>query len=152
MRRVTQNSARLGWDDRIGVVVADARRPPFRAGDAVLLDAPCTGTGTLRRHPDGRWRVTPDDLEALVRLQDELLAASAELVRPGGLLVYSTCSLEREENELRVEQFLAARSGWALEATNAVDASVLDASGRLCVLPERHGVDGAFAARLRRPA
>ncbi|HEY7768239.1 16S rRNA (cytosine(967)-C(5))-methyltransferase RsmB [Longimicrobium sp.] len=152
MRRVTQNSARLGWDDRIGVVVADARRPPFRAADAVLLDAPCTGTGTLRRHPDGRWRVTPDDLEALVRLQDELLAASAELVRPGGLLVYSTCSLEREENELRVEQFLGARPGWALEATSAVDGSVLDESGRLCVLPQRHGVDGAFAARLRRPA
>jgi 16S rRNA (cytosine967-C5)-methyltransferase len=152
MRRVTQNSTRLGWDDRIGVVVADARQPPFRPADAVLLDAPCTGTGTLRRHPDGRWRVTPHDLEALVRLQDELLAASAELVRPGGLLVYSTCSLEREENELRVEQFLGARPGWALEATNAVDGSVLDESGRLCVLPQRHGVDGAFAARLRRAA
>jgi 16S rRNA (cytosine967-C5)-methyltransferase len=152
MKRVTQNSARLGWNDRIGVVVADARRPPFRESDAVLLDAPCTGTGTLRRHPDGRWRVTGDDLAALGRLQTELLAASAELVRPGGLLVYSTCSLEREENELQVEQFLATRPGWALEPTDEVDESVLDDAGRLCVLPQRHGVDGAFAARLRRPA
>jgi 16S rRNA (cytosine967-C5)-methyltransferase len=152
MRRVTQNAARLGWEGRIGAVVADARQPPFREADAVLLDAPCTGTGTLRRHPDGRWRVTPDDLEALVRLQDELLGAAAVLVRPGGLLVYSTCSLEREENELRVEQFLEGRAGWALETTNAVDGTVLDDQGRLCVLPQRHGVDGAFAARLRRSA
>lgn len=152
MRRVVQNAGRLGWEDRMGVVVADGRQPPFRPADAVLLDAPCTGTGTLRRHPDGRWRVTPDDLDVLVRLQDELIAAAAELVRPGGLLVYSTCSLEREENEVRVEQFLASRPGWVLEPPAGVDASVLDEAGRLCVLPQRHGVDGAFAARLRRRA
>ena len=153
MGRVVQNAERVGWGDRVGAVVGDGRRPPFRAVDAVLLDAPCTGTGTLRRHPDGRWRVTEDDLAALVRLQDELLAAAAGLVKPGGLLVYSTCSLEREENELRIETFLAGRPGWRIEPpAGAVDPALLDGAGQLCVLPHRHGVDGAFAARLRRAA
>jgi 16S rRNA (cytosine967-C5)-methyltransferase len=153
MRRVRENAQRVGWGGRVGGVVADGRHPPFRAVDAVLLDAPCTGTGTFRRHPDGRWRVSPEDLESLARLQDELLDAAAGLVRPGGLLVYSTCSLEPEENELRIERFLADRAGWVLEPpVNAVDASLLDGAGRLCVLPQRQGVDGAFAARLRRAA
>ncbi|HST59152.1 MAG TPA: RsmB/NOP family class I SAM-dependent RNA methyltransferase, partial [Longimicrobium sp.] len=152
MGRVVQNAERLGWGGRVGAVVADGRRPPFRAVDAVLLDAPCTGTGTFRRHPDGRWRVTEDDLAALVRLQDQLLAAAAGLVKPGGLLVYSTCSLEREENELRIETFLAGRPGWTLEPSGAVDGALLDEAGHLCVLPQRQGVDGSFAARLRRGA
>jgi 16S rRNA (cytosine967-C5)-methyltransferase len=117
----------------------------------VLLDAPCTGTGTFRRHPDGRWRVTADDLAALAALQAELLEAAAPLVRPGGVLVYSTCSLEREENEERVEAFLAEHPDFAVEpAPGAVPAPLLDAAGFLCVLPQRQGVDGAFAARLRR--
>lgn len=153
MGRVVENAARVGWGDRVAAVVADGRRPPFRAADAVLLDAPCTGTGTFRRHPDGRWRVTEDDVDALARLQDELLAAAAGLVKPGGLLVYSTCSLEREENELRIETFLAGRSGWTLEPpAGAVDGALLDEAGQLCVLPQHRGVDGAFAARLRRAA
>jgi 16S rRNA (cytosine967-C5)-methyltransferase len=153
LRRVMENAVRVGWGARVGGVVADGRHPPFRAVDAVLLDAPCTGTGTFRRHPDGRWRVTPEDIDALTRLQDELLDAAAALVRPGGVLVYSTCSLEPEENELRIERFLAGRAGWRLEPpATAVDVSLLDAEGRLCVLPQRQGVDGAFAARLRRVA
>jgi 16S rRNA (cytosine967-C5)-methyltransferase len=153
LARVAENAARVGWGERIGAVVADARHPPFRAADAVLLDAPCTGTGTFRRHPDGRWRVTPDDLAALAALQAELLAAAAPLVKPGGVLVYSTCSLEREENEERVEAFLAEHPGFAVEpAPGAVSDALLDAAGYLCVLPQRQGVDGAFAARLRRRA
>jgi 16S rRNA (cytosine967-C5)-methyltransferase len=153
IRRVMENAVRVSWGERVGGVVADGRHPPFRAADAVLLDAPCTGTGTFRRHPDGRWRVTPDDIDALVRLQDELLDAAAALVRPGGVLVYSTCSLEPEENELRIERFLAGHAGWRLEPpATAVDVSLLDTEGRLCVLPQRQGVDGAFAARLRRAA
>ncbi|HEX6749786.1 MAG TPA: 16S rRNA (cytosine(967)-C(5))-methyltransferase RsmB [Longimicrobium sp.] len=149
--RVAQNAARIGWGGRIGPVVADGRNPPFRAADAVLLDAPCTGTGTFRRHPDGRWRVTPDDLAALAALQRELLEAAAPLVKPGGVLVYSTCSLEREENEERVEAFLAEHPEFEPRPEpGAVPADVVDAAGRLCVLPQRHGVDGAFAARLGR--
>lgn len=153
LARVAENAARVGWGARIGAVVADARFPPFRAADAVLLDAPCTGTGTFRRHPDGRWRVTADDLAALAVLQAELLEAAAPLVRPGGVLVYSTCSLEREENEERVEAFLAQHPDFGVEpAPGAVAEPLLDAAGFLCVLPQRQGVDGAFAARLRRRA
>ncbi|HYH80551.1 MAG TPA: 16S rRNA (cytosine(967)-C(5))-methyltransferase RsmB [Longimicrobium sp.] len=151
LRRVAENAGRVGWAERIGAVVADGRLPPFREVDAVLLDAPCTGTGTFRRHPDGRWRVDAGDLAALAVLQGELLDAAAPLVRPGGLLVYSTCSLEREENEERVEAFLARHPQFTPEPpAGAVPAGVLDAAGWLCVLPQRQGVDGAFAARLRR--
>ena len=151
LRRVRANVNRVGWQDRVGLVVADGRDPPFRPLDAVLLDAPCTGTGTLRRHPDGRWRLQPRDLQDLARLQSELLRAAAGVVAPGGLLVYSTCSLEPEENEDQVARFLAEQEGFALEspAANLVDESMLD-GGMLRILPQRHGVDGAFAARLRR--
>jgi 16S rRNA (cytosine967-C5)-methyltransferase len=117
----------------------------------VLVDAPCTGTGTFRRHPDGRWRLGPADLDALAALQDRLLAAAAQIVAPGGLLVYSTCSLEREENESRVEAFLEKHTSFeAAPPPPAFDSSLLDEEGRLVVLPQRQGVDGAFAARLRR--
>jgi 16S rRNA (cytosine967-C5)-methyltransferase len=120
----------------------------------VLLDAPCTGTGTFRRHPDGRWRLRRGDLRELVALQAGLLEAAAALVRAGGWLVYSTCSLEEEENEVQVERFLQDRAGeWDLDpAPGAVLPELLDERGCLTVYPHRHGFDGAFAARLRRRA
>jgi 16S rRNA (cytosine967-C5)-methyltransferase len=132
----------------VAPVVADGRQPPFRPVDMVLLDAPCTGTGTLRRHPDGRWRVGPADLEALVQLQRSLLDAAAALVEPGGLLVYSTCSLEREENEDQVEWFLERHGEFGVEPGPAPDSMLR--AGALVVLPQEHGFDGAFAVRLRR--
>ncbi|MHB1313458.1 MAG: 16S rRNA (cytosine(967)-C(5))-methyltransferase RsmB [Gemmatimonadaceae bacterium] len=134
-------------------VAFDARRPAIGAVDAVLVDAPCTGTGTFRRHPDARWRLRLSDLAVTAMMQRDILRAASELVKPGGLLIYSTCSLEPEENEAQVEAFLAAHPGWALEAPPAgsVPAETLDA-GYLRVLPQMHGADGAFAARLRRPA
>lgn len=151
--RLRENVRRLGLEERVPLVVADARKPPFARADAVLLDAPCTGTGTFRRHPDGRWRITPADLEALTALQAELLAAAAESVREGGLLVYSTCSLEPEENEDRVRQFLESRPDFVLEPPgSAVNPALLTPDGCLRVLPQREGVDGSFAARLRRMA
>jgi 16S rRNA (cytosine967-C5)-methyltransferase len=124
--------------------------PPFRPAALVLLDAPCTGTGTFRRHPDGRWRVQPADLGALADLQAQMLDAAAQIVMPGGLLVYATCSLEPEENEMQVEMFLKKNLGFEVEAGAGVAASVIDQRGFLRVLPHVHGVDGAFAARLRR--
>ena len=133
-------------------MVADARHPAVREVDAVLLDAPCSGTGTFRRHPDARWRLKPSDVAVMTALQRALIRAAAAIVRPGGLLVYSTCSIEPEENDAQVESFLADGGGaWTLEPppAGAVPAAVLDA-GRLRVLPQSHGVDGAFAARLRR--
>jgi 16S rRNA (cytosine967-C5)-methyltransferase len=137
----------------IHALVADARHPAIRPVDVVLLDVPCTGTGTFRRHPDARWRLKISDLAVMAALQRSILRAAAGVVKPGGLLIYATCSLEPEENDAQIESFLAENPEWRLEppAEGAVSASVLDA-GRLRVLPQRHGVDGAFAARLRRTA
>ena len=159
MQRVVANLRRL---DARGIFpfVGDARSPALREADVVLIDAPCTGTGTVRRHPDARWRLKISDLAVMPALQREIVRAAAQLVRPGGLLVYSTCSLEPEENDAQVEAFLAEHPGWTLESPpeGAVPAAVVDArdgsSGGpvLRVLPQRHGVDGAFAARLRKPS
>jgi 16S rRNA (cytosine967-C5)-methyltransferase len=132
-------------------IVTDAREPAIAPVDAVLIDVPCTGTGTFRRHPDARWRLKVSDLAVMGALQRSIIRAAASLVRPGGLMVYSTCSLEPEENDGQVESFLAENDEWMLEPPpdGAVPAAVLDA-GRLRVLPQRHATDGAFAARLRR--
>lgn len=150
LARVRDNVRRL---DATNVVpfVGDARFPAVRGMDAVLIDVPCTGTGTFRRHPDARWRLKVSDLAVLPAVQRSILRAAASAVRPGGLLIYSTCSLETEENDAQIESFLRDVPGWRLEPPpeGAVPAAVLDA-GRLRVLPQRHGTDGAFAARLRR--
>jgi 16S rRNA (cytosine967-C5)-methyltransferase len=150
LTRVMSNARRLELK-HIVPYVADARAPALRPVDAVLLDAPCTGTGTFRRHPDARWRLKASDLAVMGALQRTLLRGAASVVKPGGLLVYSTCSLEPEENDAQVESFLADHPDWTLEPPpeGAVPPAVLDA-GRLRVLPQRHGADGAFAARLRR--
>ena len=152
LARVLENARRV--DARsILPIVADARFPALRPLDAVLVDVPCTGTGTFRRHPDARWRLKPSDLAVMGALQRAIIRAAATVVRPGGLLVYSTCSLEPEENDAQVESFLADHPDFTLEPPpeGAVPAAALDA-GRLRVLPQRHGTDGAFAARLRRSA
>jgi 16S rRNA (cytosine967-C5)-methyltransferase len=152
MRRVVENIQRM----ELGTVlpyVADARKPALREVDAVLIDAPCTGTGTFRRHPDARWRLKTSDLAVMGAVQREILRSASAIVKPGGLLVYSTCSLETEENDTQEERFLTENTNWRLEPPpeGAGPATVLDA-GRLRVLPQRHGTDGAFAARLRRTA
>ncbi|MGH7503762.1 MAG: 16S rRNA (cytosine(967)-C(5))-methyltransferase RsmB [Longimicrobiales bacterium] len=149
MGRVAQTLERLGGLP-VGMVVADARRSPVRMADAVLLDAPCTGTGTLRRHPDARWRLHRRDLESLTALQKEMLEAAAGIVRPGGLLVYATCSIEPEENERQVMDFVTRHPVFRTEAPVRFNARFVDANGWLRVLPHEHGFDGAFAARLRR--
>jgi 16S rRNA (cytosine967-C5)-methyltransferase len=150
LQRVRDNVRRL---DAANVVpfVGDARFPAVTGMDAVLVDVPCTGTGTFRRHPDARWRLRVSDLAVLPAAQRSIIRAAATAVRPGGLLIYSTCSLEVEENDAQIESFLSDNPDWWLEPPpdGAVPASVLDA-GRLRVLPQRHGTDGAFAARLRR--
>jgi 16S rRNA (cytosine967-C5)-methyltransferase len=150
LRRVTENIERLDLAN-IHAFVADARQAATREVDAVLLDAPCTGTGTFRRHPDARWRIKPSDLAVAAALQRELIRSAARQVKVGGLLIYSTCSLETEENDAIVEGFLRDNPSWRLEAppSGTVPASVVD-GGYLRVLPQAHGVDGSFAARLRR--
>ena len=149
LARVRDNVRRLDAGN-IVPFVADARFPAVQGMDAVLIDVPCTGTGTFRRHPDARWRLRVSDLAVLPAVQRSILRAAAGAVRPGGLLIYSTCSLETEENDAQIESFLSDNPEWRLEPPpeGAVPAAVLDA-GRLRVLPQRHGTDGAFAARLR---
>ena len=147
--RLAENVSRAG-SGRERVVVADARQPPIRQVQVVLVDAPCLGTGTFARNPDARWRVSPEALESLERLQSELLERTAAVVRPGGLLVYSTCSLEPEENRAQVKRFLAGHPDFHREPTEAVPPDLLSPEGDLMVLPHQHGMDGSFAARLRR--
>jgi 16S rRNA (cytosine967-C5)-methyltransferase len=150
IQRLLTNARRVDARNMLAVV-ADARAPAIRPVDAVLLDVPCTGTGTFRRHPDARWRLKVSDIAVLAATQRSILSAAASVVKPGGLLVYGTCTLEPEENDAQIEAFLRENAEWTLEPPpdGTVPASVLDA-GRLRVLPQRHGVDGAFAARLRR--
>jgi 16S rRNA (cytosine967-C5)-methyltransferase len=151
LARLLENRARLGLHE-LHVLLADSCRPPVRPADAVLLDAPCTGTGTLARHPDGRWRLGPADLQALVESQRRLLDAAARVVRPGGLLIYATCSLEPEENVEQVESFLSRHPDFGREPPpgGAVPIELLGDAGELRVLPQHHDMDGAYAARLRR--
>jgi 16S rRNA (cytosine967-C5)-methyltransferase len=116
---VADNVRRLGLGDRVRSLVADGRHLPFPADlvfDRVLLDAPCSGTGTLRRNPEIRWRLAADDPPRFAILQRMLLARAAERVRPGGRLVYATCSLEPEENEGVVEPFLADNPAFRVDA------------------------------------
>ena len=131
--------------------VGDARNPAIAPVDVVLVDVPCTGTGTFRRHPDGRWRLKVSDLAVMAALQKLIVRAASKVVKPGGLLIYSTCSLEPEENDEQVDSFLSENLNWILEPPpeGSVAPELLD-GGRLRVLPQRHGTDGAFAARLRR--
>jgi 16S rRNA (cytosine967-C5)-methyltransferase len=152
LRRVHENIQRLELEN-VFAFVADARRPATREVDVVLLDAPCTGTGIFRRHPDARWRLKQSDLRVLSMLQRELLMSAASTVRLGGCLVYSTCSIEPEENDAVVEFFLRENPTWHLDAppAGALPPAILD-GGYLRVLPQVHGTDGAFAARLRRTA
>lgn len=150
MQRIVSTTQRLKSTNVI-LLVDDARHPALRDVDAVLVDVPCTGTGTFRRHPDARWRLKASDLAVMPAIQRSILRAAAEAVKPGGLLIYSTCSLEPEENDVQIETFLDEHPNFTLEPPpeGAVPASTLDA-GRLRVLPQKHGTDGAFAARLRR--
>ena len=139
----------------IRVTVADLLSAPFAPGTmpAVLVDAPCSATGTMARHPDARWRVTPRTIVRAARLQRALLETAARLLAPGGVLVYSTCSLEPEENRDIVTAFLASHTEFArAPVPGAVPASLLTADGDLQSLPQRDGIDGAYAARLARTA
>jgi 16S rRNA (cytosine967-C5)-methyltransferase len=150
MQRIVSTAHRLGTTNVIPLV-DDARHPALRDMDAVLVDVPCTGTGTFRRHPDARWRLKASDLAVMPAIQRSIVRAAAEAVKPGGLLIYSTCSLEPEENDVQIDAFLDEHPDFTLEPPpdGVVPASTLDA-GRLRVLPHKHGTDGAFAARLRR--
>jgi 16S rRNA (cytosine967-C5)-methyltransferase len=161
LERLRENLKRLSL--AVDVVEADvAAWSPGRTFDAVLLDAPCTATGTIRRHPDILRLKRPDDVARMADLQERMLAHAATLVRPGGLLIYSTCSLEPEEAERQIAAFLPAHPDFQrlpIEATEiGAEPAWIAADGDLRTLPfhltlepaSLSGIDGFYAARLRR--
>jgi 16S rRNA (cytosine967-C5)-methyltransferase len=160
LKRVAENLARLKLSATL--VAADAATWDGPPADAILLDAPCAGTGTIRRHPDIAWTKTPEDVATLAALQTKLLDRAAALLRPGGRLVYSTCSLEPEEGERQIAALLARRPDLARDPVRPGEApgfdAAIDADGALRTTPEmwpdpdprRAGLDGFYAARVRR--
>jgi 16S rRNA (cytosine967-C5)-methyltransferase len=155
--RLRENLARLHLEAEL--VVADARDFIDAAFDAVLLDAPCTSTGTIRRHPDIPWIKEADDVRALSLIQDELLAAAFAFLRSGGRLVYSVCSLEPEEGEHVIARFLAAHPAAVRARVEAHEiagaAEFVTQAGDLRTTPadwqQWGGLDGFYAARLAPP-
>jgi 16S rRNA (cytosine967-C5)-methyltransferase len=123
--------------------------------DRVLVDAPCSGFGTLRRNPDLKWRHNAESIAQMARKQTAILQSAARLLKPGGRLVYATCSLLREENEQIVEPFLDRNPGFALIPAHDVLRSQnieLDTGAYFRVFPHTHGMDGFFAAVMERGA
>jgi 16S rRNA (cytosine967-C5)-methyltransferase len=121
--------------------------------DRILVDAPCSGLGSLRRNPDARWRVRPEDLDSLAKIQRALLESAAGVLRPGGSLVYSTCTFTPEENESVVRGFMATRPGWEIapkESAPEILRELMTEEGFLRLLPHKHDMDGFFAVRLIR--
>ncbi|MEX0429238.1 RsmB/NOP family class I SAM-dependent RNA methyltransferase [Nocardioides sp. DS6] len=156
LANLTDPSVRLLVPGAAGVVAGDGTVPPYRAAsvDRVLVDAPCTGLGALRRRPEARWRREPADLDALVPLQQALLGSALDLVRSGGVVLYATCSPVLEETRGVVEQVLAMRDDVTLEPIGGLVGAVPDSAGPLPgtvqLWPHRHGTDAMFLALLRK--
>jgi len=155
VRSLVSNRDRLGLVNLLPVVANLLEPPPVKGQFAgVLLDAPCSGTGILGRHPEIRWRRSPSDLDLLTRRQSALLEAGASLVAPSGRLVYSVCSLEPEEGEDRIEGFLPRHPDFVqLDPRQYLPPTLSDAvtaGGYFRTWPHRHGTDGFFAAVLHR--
>jgi 16S rRNA (cytosine967-C5)-methyltransferase len=149
---IHESTARL----RLAIVethggAVEALAPRFAEScDRVLVDAPCSNLGVLRRNPDVKWRRSPEDVVQARRHQQDIVAAAAGMVRPGGVLVYATCSLEPEENDDVVRGLLHARPEFLVDRPPGTFPIALDADGMLRCLPHRHGTDGFTACRLRR--
>src|SRR5690606_15355841 len=137
--------------NNVFVVRYDAEMPlPFDAAfDTILVDAPCSGTGTIRHNPEIRYRVKVDELDRLRARQLKMLKNAAECLTPDGYLIYSTCSLEREENEDVVAEFLEGTDLFEIERSDGLDRFIRD-DGTLRTYPDRDGVDGFFAVVLKR--
>jgi 16S rRNA (cytosine967-C5)-methyltransferase len=159
LKRLRQNLGRVKLAAEIEV--ADAATWEAEPFDAILLDAPCSATGTIRRHPDILWQKTPEDLAQVTKLQARLLDNAIKLLKPGGILVYSTCSLEPEEGEQQIDALLSRSNNLdrvPIGVEEAGDSRAVTAKGNLRTLPfyfphsdpRLSGCDGFFSARLRR--
>ena len=151
--KIQKNIDRLYSDGGTSIVrplMCDSRNQPTFVGkaDRVLLDVPCSGLGTLNRHADARWRQTPDSVAGLVTLQRELLAHVATWVKPGGVMVYSTCTLHPDENEAQIQWFLANHSGWQIEPPPPAFGLTAAEAGWVKVWPHQQNMDGFFMVKL----
>jgi 16S rRNA (cytosine967-C5)-methyltransferase len=147
---IAEGARRLGFNS-IETIVADARTVEFDfLADTVFVDAPCTGLGTLSKKPDIKWKKEREDVYKMSELQREIITNAVKYVKPGGILVYSTCSIEPEENQANAEWFLENYPDFTLEpAQNFIHKEVVS-NGYLATMPHIHHIDGAFAARFRR--
>jgi len=158
LARAKPRFARSGLSNIHPVVIAPRRDPRvarlYGKAHRVLVDAPCSGVGTLRRNPDLKWRVHPQSVQELLQVQTQILQEAARCVRPGGRLVYATCSLLPQENEAHVQQFLAANPDFQLCNAAAIlqdrCPDLGQADDYLRLRPDIHGTDGFFAAVLQR--
>jgi 16S rRNA (cytosine967-C5)-methyltransferase len=153
LRKLKENAQRLNLHS-IQICTGDSRNLPqfYNAADRVLLDAPCSGLGTLHRHADARWRQTPESVQELSTLQKELLAHTSKFVKAGGVLVYATCTLHPAENEDVITQFLTENTDWQIEppSPNSLDSCYTTPQGWLKVWPHNQDMDGFFMVRLRK--
>ncbi|MFS0513527.1 16S rRNA (cytosine(967)-C(5))-methyltransferase [Nostoc sp. UIC 10607] len=154
LRKLQENSQRLNLQS-IQIYTGDSRHfNQFQnSADRVLLDAPCSGLGTMHRHADARWRQTPESVRELSVLQKELLTHTSTFVKPGGVLVYATCTLHPAENEEVISAFLAESPNWQIESPSGIE--ILDSAhstpqGWFKVWPHQQDMDGFFMVRLRK--
>ncbi len=154
-----ENRARLIRDavDRMGysqikIVVADAGMYSDAVlFDKILIDAPCTGFGVMKKKPDSKWKREPEDIELLNQIQTNIMENAVKLLKPNGVIVYSTCTIEPAENQEIVQAFLTRHPEFTLEPANGfVDRSLVSKEGYIETLPHRNDMDGSFAARLRK--
>jgi 16S rRNA (cytosine967-C5)-methyltransferase len=150
LRKLTENAKRLNLQS-IEICTGDSRTFTqfHNVADRVLLDAPCSGLGTMHRHADARWRQTPASVQELAQIQSELLSHTANFVKPGGVLVYATCTLHPQENEEVITNFLANNPHWQIEHPS-FDFLDISTSGWLKVWPHQQDMDGFFMVRLRK--
>ncbi len=151
LKKLTENADRLQMKS-IKIHTGDSRQFPefINLADRVLLDAPCSGLGTLHRRADARWRHTPENIQQQSQLQSELLANAATFVKSGGVLVYATCTIHPLENEQVVRSFLDSNPDWQIEAPT-IDLPVQPSpEGWVKLWPHKHQMDGFFMVRLKR--
>ncbi len=151
LRKLKENAQRLKLQS-VQICIGDSRNYQFESADRVLLDVPCSGLGTLHRHADARWRQTPESVQELSVLQEELLAQTATFVKPDGVLVYATCTLHPVENERVIQAFLVRHPTWHIypPTPDLIAVEFVTPEGFVKILPHQHHMDGFFMVRLRK--
>ena len=147
---VEENARRLGIDC-IEPLVADSLTLSLEPVDRIVIDAPCSGLGVIAKKPEIKWQRTPRDIQEMTKIQSGLLENAAKLVKKGGIIVYSTCTIEPQENEYQIEAFLKNHKNFVLEPPGAfVGEKVTDSGKWVKTFPNIHGIDGSFVARLKK--